>query len=418
MTAGSSAAAAPARPVARSVILVLGALSAFGPLSLDLYLPALPDLSDDLGVSSVTGQLTMTACMIGLALGQLTVGPLSDRFGRRKPLLLGVAIYALASLLCASTPTASALIALRLVQGVAGGAGIVIARAIVRDLFDTEAAARIFSLLAMVTGIAPVLAPVLGGQLMHVTSWRGLFVTLSLIGCALLIAALSAIEESHPNRSGGGLRTVLANFAHVGRDPRFVGFTLVVGFASGLLFTYITMSSYVLQDDYGLSSQAFSLVFALNACGMVATAGVSSALVTRIGPARTLRLGLSVGVGASFVLAVAGIADLPLPVLLVPLFFAVSSIALVMPNATALGLESHGARAGAAAGVMGLVQFGIGGSLGPAISTLSTSMVTMSMAMLASCVLGLLVLFAISRGTRRRQEPASVVEPAEATDTR
>src|SRR5690606_5042652 len=154
-------------------------------------------------------------------------------------------------------------------------AGIVIARAIVRDLFDTEAAARIFSLLAMVTGIAPVLAPVLGGQLMHVTSWRGLFVTLSLIGCALLIAALSAIEESHPNRSGGGLRTVLANFAHVGRDPRFVGFTLVVGFASGLLFTYITMSSYVLQDDYGLSSQAFSLVFALNACGMVATAGVS-----------------------------------------------------------------------------------------------------------------------------------------------
>src|SRR5690606_31752022 len=185
MTAGSSAAAAPARPVARSVILVLGALSAFGPLSLDLYLPALPDLSDDLGVSSVTGQLTMTACMIGLALGQLTVGPLSDRFGRRKPLLLGVAIYALASLLCASMPTASALIALRLVQGVAGGAGIVIARAIVRDLFDTEASARIFSLLAMVTGIAPVLAPVLGGQLMHVTSWRGLFVTLSLIGCAL-----------------------------------------------------------------------------------------------------------------------------------------------------------------------------------------------------------------------------------------
>src|SRR5690606_3143892 len=134
-----------------------------------------------------------------------------------KPLLLGVAIYALASLLCASMPTASALIALRLVQGVAGGAGIVIARAIVRDLFDTEAAARIFSLLAMVTGIAPVLAPVLGGQLMHVTSWRGLFVTLSLIGCALLIAAALRIQETHPNPSGGGLRTAAANFAIVGR---------------------------------------------------------------------------------------------------------------------------------------------------------------------------------------------------------
>ncbi|WP_040794894.1 Bcr/CflA family efflux MFS transporter, partial [Nocardia higoensis] len=218
-----SASGAPTRDVKRSVILVLGALSAFGPLSLDLYLPALPDLSDDLGVSSVTGQLTMTACMIGLALGQLTVGPLSDRFGRRTPLLIGVAVYALASLLCALTPGAGTLIALRLVQGVAGGAGIVIARAIVRDLFETRAAARIFSLLAMVTGIAPVLAPVLGGQLMHVTSWRGLFVALSLIGCALLIAALLAIEESHPNRSGGGLRTVVANFAVVGRDPRFLG---------------------------------------------------------------------------------------------------------------------------------------------------------------------------------------------------
>ncbi|WP_157172022.1 Bcr/CflA family efflux MFS transporter, partial [Nocardia higoensis] len=223
MSTRSSGSGASARDVGRSVILVLGALAAFGPLSTDLYLPALPDLSAELGVSSVTGQLTMTACMIGLALGQLTVGPLSDRFGRRTPLLIGVAVYALASLLCALTSGAGTLIALRLVQGIAGGAGVVIARAIVRDLFDTEAAARVFSLLVMVTGVAPVLAPLLGGQLMHVTSWRGLFVALSLIGCALLIAATLVIEETHPNPTGGGPRAVAANFAIVGRDPRFVG---------------------------------------------------------------------------------------------------------------------------------------------------------------------------------------------------
>ncbi|WP_280504345.1 multidrug effflux MFS transporter [Nocardia farcinica] len=409
MSTRSAEAGASAPGVGRSVLLVLGALSAFGPLSTDLYLPALPDLSDDLGISSVTGQLTMTTCMIGLALGQLVVGPLSDRFGRRKPLLIGVAVYAIASLLCALTSGAGTLIALRLVQGIAGGAGVVIARAIVRDLFDTEAAARIFSLLVMVTGLAPVLAPLLGGQLMHVTSWRGLFVALSLIGCALLIAAALRIQETHPNPSGGGLRTVAANFAIVGRDPRFVGFTLVVGCASGLLFTYITMSSYVLQDDHNLSAQAFSLVFALNACGMVATAGLSSALVPRIGPARTLGIGLAIGGTASAALVVAALAGLPLPALLVPQFLAVSSVALVLPNAIALGLEAHSARAGAAVGVIGLVQFGVGGSLGPAISTLDTSMVTMSVTMLGSCVLGLLVRSVTIRATRRRRAATATV---------
>lgn len=403
-------ATAPARSVKRSVLLVLGALSAFGPLSLDLYLPALPELSEDLGVSSVTGQLTMTACMIGLALGQLLVGPMSDRFGRRIPLLIGVTVYAVVSLLCALTPGAGVLIALRLVQGLAGGAGIVIARAIVRDLFETRAAARIFSLLAMVTGVAPVLAPVLGGQLLNVTSWRGLFVALSLIGCALLIAALLTIEESHPDRSEGGLRTAISNIATVCRDRRFLGFTLVVAFGSGMLFTYITMSSFVLQDDYGLSSQVFSFVFAANACGMIATASVSSALVTRIGPMRTLWLGVSIGVAASALLAVGALADLPLAVLLVPLFVAVSSVALVMPNATALGLEFHGARAGAAAGVMGLVQFGVGSALGPGASTIGTSMVTMGFTMLASSAIGLLILLVTARTTHPRPGHPSVVE--------
>ncbi len=388
------------------VLLVLGALSAFGPLSMDLYLPALPGLAADLGVSSSTAQLTMTSCMVGLAVGQFITGPLSDRFGRRRPLLIGVLVYAIASLLCAISPGAGVLIGLRLVQGLAGGAGIVIARAVVRDLYDTDAAARVFSMLMIVTGAAPVLAPVIGGQLLHVTSWRGLFVVLSLIGCVLLVASAITIHETRRARPVIAAHSAIGDLRAVMQDPRFVGFMLVQAFASGMLFAYITMSAFVLQDQFGFSSQSFSFVFAINSVGLVAAGRFSAGLVGRVGPVRTLVIGATVGLaGAVMLLVGAALAvPVPVPVLLVVLFVTISSVSLTMPTATALGMHHHGDRAGTASGVLGLAQFGFGSVVGPLASVMATSMLSMSLAMVvttaATCVaLGMTIRITSRAGT-------------------
>jgi MFS transporter, DHA1 family, multidrug resistance protein len=381
------------------IVFVLGALSAFGPLSLDLYLPALPQLAEDLHGSDATAQLTMSSCMVGLAVGQVLVGPVSDRYGRRRPLLMGVAAYAVSSLACALAPNMGLLILLRLVQGLAGAAGIVIARAIVRDLYETRAAAYVFSLLMLVTGVAPIVAPVVGGQLLRVTSWPGLFVTLSGIACLLLAATAWGIAESLPAnaRHSGGLRATGRQFATVLRDGRFLAFTGVLALGASLLFTYIFMSPFVLQDSYGLSPQAFSYVFAANAIGFMIAGRISAVLVRRRGPARALRIGLRAGVGFSSALLLAMLFDMGLPVVLPILLLAVSSVALIMPSATALGMDAHRLRAGTASGVMGLAHFGLSGALAPVVSLGGVTPLLMASTMVVAGTLALLTKFLISR---------------------
>jgi DHA1 family bicyclomycin/chloramphenicol resistance-like MFS transporter len=400
------------RLVPLRILFVLGALSAFGPLSLDLYLPALPALAADLHGSPALAQLTLTACMVGVAVGQLVLGPVSDRYGRRGPLLIGVGAYAVTSALCAAAPNLGVLITLRLLQGLAGGAGIVIARAVVRDLYDTDAAARVFSLLMLVTGIAPVAAPVLGGQLLHLMPWRGLFLTLCLIGCALLAAAAWAIRDTLPPdaRIHGGFRASARQLVTVVRDPRFTGFTAVITLASVVLFAYIVMSPFVLQDGYGLSAQGFSFVFAGNSVGLMIAGRLGAFLVRRVGPMRTLTVGLVTGLAGSVALTVAAVLALPLPVLLALLFPTVSSVALILPSATALALAAHRARAGTASGLMGLAQFGVGGAVGPLASVGGATAVPM-----AACMAGAAVAAMIIQRLLARQRPARP-EPAEAAD--
>lgn len=380
------------RRVPTGLLLLLGALSAFGPLSMDLYLPALPELAADLDATESAAQLTMTACMVGLAAGQLLWGPVSDRFGRRRPLLAGVAAWTVLALACAAAPSMAALVALRLVQGVAGGAGMAIARAVVRDRLDTDAAARAFSALILVLSVAPVVAPLLGGQLMQVTSWRGLFVALAAIGCVLLAAAVAGVPETLPPaaRTTGGIRATAGQLAAVVADRRFLGFAAVVGLVGGTLFTYISMSPFVLQDGHGLSAQAFSLVFAANACGLVLAGRLNMAAVGRFGSRRMATAGLaSLVLGAGGMTLVAAL-DGPLAALLPLLWLTVASVAVVMPNTTALALAPHGARAGAASGLLGLAQFGIGGVIGPlaSLTGVTTALMAATMLAAAGCALG------------------------------
>ncbi|MFD7505632.1 Bcr/CflA family multidrug efflux MFS transporter [Streptomyces sp. NPDC059850] len=362
-----SVSAPPSPPRALRLLIVLGALSAFGPLSLDMYLPALPALARDFAVPDAAVQLTLTSCLIGLAVGQLIAGPLSDRWGRRVPLLIGLAGYLVASVLCAFAPNVTALTGLRAVQGIAGAAGIVISRAIVRDLYEGTAAARFFSLLMLVNGLAPILAPVLGGQLLRFTSWRGVFVVLAVIGVVLLAATLAVVGETLPpaRRRRGGLGQTVGSFGALLRDPGFVRPALAGGFAFAAMFAYISASSFVLQKTYGLDPQQFSIVFAVNALGIAVLGQGNARLLRRRSPSALLRAGLALCAAGGGALLLSVLADLGVAAVLVSLFALVSSIGLIMPNSTALSMSGHPEVAGTASALLGLLQYALGGIAGP-----------------------------------------------------
>ncbi len=348
--------------------LIIGSLTALAPLSIDLYLPALPELTHDLGVSASEGQLTLTACLAGLALGQMVFGPLSDRLGRRPPLLLGLAAYCAASFACAIAQSLWVLVAFRLLQGLAGAAGIVIARAVVRDLRSGAAAARVFSYLMLVTGMAPILAPILGAQLLRVTTWNGLFVTVAIVGFALLLATAAGLDETLPasRRRRGSVHETVLTATSLLRDRVFLGYVLVIGFAFGELFGYIAGSPFVIQDLYGVSPQLYGGVFALNAVGLVVAGQINAVLVGRLAPARLLAFGVAVSAVAGLcLLAVVLVGGIGLVGILPCLFVVVASLGFVGPNATALALTDYPHVAGSASALIGVVQFLIGAAVAP-----------------------------------------------------
>jgi DHA1 family bicyclomycin/chloramphenicol resistance-like MFS transporter len=384
----------------RTLALTLGGLSMFGPLSMDMYLPGLPELSRDLHASASAAQLTLTACLAGLALGQLVAGPLSDRFGRRRPVLAGVAIYTLASLLCALAPSVAVLVVLRLLQGLAGAAGIVIGRAVVRDLYAGDAAAKLFASLMLVGGAAPIAAPVLGAQLLHVTSWRGVFVVLAALGAGLLILAAAKFPESlHEDRRAGAARPVLI------RDRRFLGYALCSGLIMGAMFAYIAGSPFVLQDIHGLSPQAFSAVFALNGLGIMGATFTSGRLVGRLAPERILALGVAqAGTGAAVLLV--GTSSTPLT--LAGFFLVVSAVGLVNPAATTLALADHAAVAGSASALLGVSQFLIGAAAAPLVGIAgSRSALPMSLTIAALVAAAALARRATGPARRPAPQPAA-----------
>jgi DHA1 family bicyclomycin/chloramphenicol resistance-like MFS transporter len=339
--------------------VLLGGFTAFGPLSMDLYLPAFPQLADDLGASQAAVQLTLTADVIGLVFGQLVLGPLSDARGRRGLLIGSTVVCAVASALCALAPSVGWLTVWRFLQGASGGGGIVLARAVAADLTSGVAAARLFSLFMTLSSVAPILAPVLGGVLLATTgSWRPMFWVLAVVSLVLAVATAVAIPETLPAeaRHGGGLRVTGRAFLGLARDRAFAGYALTVAFAYASLFGYIAGSSFALQDLYGLSATRFSLAFALNAAGSIVLGLLNARLVKRFPVRRILVVGLVGSTMAAVLLLVAVGAGAGLVALLVPLFLVVASRGLVSANATVLGIERSSA-AGSASAVLGALMF-------------------------------------------------------------
>ena len=359
------------------MVLLIGALSAFAPLSIDMYLPGLPAIATDLGATPAEVQLTLTACLVGLALGQLISGPLSDTFGRRRPLLVGLAMYTVASMLCAVAPSVWGLIALRVLQGFGGAAGIVIARAVVRDHFAGSEAARFFALTMLVNGLAPILAPIIGGQLLLITTWQGVFVVLGAIGAVLFVATWFRLRESLPpeRRRSGRLADVARTYRGLVTDRQFMCYVLASALAFAAMFGYISASPFIIEDVFGQSPQVFSLFFAVNALGIVVMSQVSGMLVRRVAPARILLAGLVIAAFGGVMLILAAVAGLGLFGVAVGFFMVVSSYGLIAPNAAALALADQPHQAGSASALLGASQFLVGAAAAPLVSLGGTTSV-------------------------------------------
>lgn len=376
---------------------MLGLLSTFGPISLDLYLPALPGLAEDLHASASGAQLSITACLLGLATGQLISGPLSDRFGRRAPLIAGLVLYLLATIACAFAPTITVLIILRLIQGLAGAAGLVVSRAVARDLFGGKDLVIIFARLTLVSGLAPVVAPVLGGQLNRFLDWRGIFGVLAGFGLVLLLAGVLGMPESLPveRRGVGGLRATLAGFRRLLDDRLFVAVIAAAGLAGASMFAYISGATFVLQRIYGLSPQGFSFVFGANSIGIMIMSQTGARFARRHHPSRVLAVGLGLNLLGATGLAVSTLAGLSLPFVIGSLFVMVSAVGLVLPTSSALAMADYPDLAGSASALLGLGQFVLGAVVAPLVGIAGQDTAVPLGLVAVSCSLGATLVFTL-----------------------
>ncbi|MFD7538619.1 Bcr/CflA family multidrug efflux MFS transporter [Streptomyces sp. NPDC059819] len=408
----AAAATAALRRTSLLVTLVLGGLTALPPLSMDMYLPALPEVTDALRSPAATVQLTLTACLAGMALGQLVVGPMSDKWGRRRPLLIGMVVYVLATAVCAFAPNVELLISFRLLQGLAGAAGIVIARAVVRDLYDGVEMARFFSTLMLISGVAPVVAPLIGGQVLRLTDWRGVFVVLTVIGVLLTAVVFKWLHETLPveRRHSGGVGEALRTMGGLLKDRVFTGYMLAGGLAFAALFAYISASPFVVQEIYGASPQTFSLLFGLNSVGLVVVGQINGKLlIGRVSLDKALGFGLAVITLAAtaLLLMTSGVfGEVGLAPIAAGLFVLMSAMGLAMPNTNAQALMRTPNAAGSASALLGTSSFLVGAVASPLVGIAGeATAVPMAVVQLASAVAALLCFLLLCRPWQRGQQP-------------
>jgi MFS transporter, DHA1 family, multidrug resistance protein len=401
------------------MILVLGALVALGPLTIDMYLPALPRIADDLAVSSSVAQLTLTGTLAGLALGQLIVGPLSDSLGRRRPLMAGIVLHMLASLLCLLAPNIAVLGAARSLQGMGAAAATVVAIAVVGDLFAESVAATVLSRLMLVLGVAPVVAPSLGAVVLLHASWHWVFAVLVVLAGALLLLAALALPETLPpaHRRPLRVRGIAATYLELIGDAKFMMLVLVGALAMSGLFAYVAGASFVLQGHYRLNQQVFALVFGAGAVALIGATQLNVALLKKFTPQRIVlwALAASVLAGAVFVGVAAAHAGGLLGFIL-PIWAILAAMGLVIPNAPAVALSRHPEASGTAAAVLGAAQFGLGAAVAPLVGVLGNDELALAVVMTTGVAIALVALLSVSLpagdGTGRNGAADALADPA------
>ncbi|MDT5113142.1 MAG: transporter, family, multidrug resistance protein [Mycobacterium sp.] len=385
-------------PSRAKMIVVLGLLVALGPLTIDMYLPALPRIADELSVSSSVAQLTLTGTLAGLALGQLVIGPLSDSLGRRRPLMAGITLHMVASVMCLFAPNIATLGLARGLQGVGAAAAMVVAIAIVGDLYVDNVAATVLSRLMLVLGVAPVVAPSLGAAVLLHASWHWVFAVLVVLAGALLLVAALALPETLPaaHRRPLRVRGILATYGELLRDARFVILVLVAALGMSGLFAYIAAAPFVLQGRYGLDQQSFALVFGAGAVALIGATQLNVVLLKRFTPQTIVVWALVASslAGLFFVgLTAAGVGGLSS--FLVPVWLILAAMGLVIPNAPALALRRHPDAAGTSAALLGAAQFGLGAAVAPLVGVLGNDQFALALAMTVGVVVALFALLVV-----------------------
>ena len=383
-------------------VLVLGALTALGPFTIDLYLPAFPALEVEFGVSTALIQLTLTATAVGFGLGQLVVGPWSDRVGRRMPLILATSVHVLASLAVAVAPDIVSLTLFRVLQGVGAAAGGVVAMAMVRDLFGGFPLVRMLSRLSLVNGLAPILAPVIGSQLLLFFDWRGVFVFLAIYGVLVVIATVVFVVETLPpaRRIETGHSTVWERYRSILKDRVFIGVAIISGMTFSGLFAYLSASSFLFQQVYGLDPQEFGILFAVNSIGVVAGVQVSAGLAKYVGPQWILAVSTMVLLLSAGAIVVVDLMGLGLIAILIPLWIFITACGFGFPMVQVLALANHPKEAGTAASVLGALNFGLAGAISPIVGVFGIdTAVPMGAVMAVTALVSVAALWLIVRPT-------------------
>ncbi|WP_053154006.1 multidrug effflux MFS transporter [Pseudomonas sp. P1.8] len=390
-------------------ILILGALSAFGPLAIDFYLPAFPAMALAFGTDETHVQMTLAAYFLGLSIGQLAYGPVADRFGRRMPLLAGVGLFTAASLACAYAPNLEWLIGARFIQALGGCAGMVISRAVVSDKCDAVGSAKVFSQLMLVMGLAPILAPMLGGLLVNTTGWQSIFLVLSgfsaLAGLAIALGLPESLPAHIPRQPLSG---ALRQYGRLLADSVYLGHALIGGIAIAGMFSYIAGSPFVFIKLYGVPAEHFGWLFGINALGFILVAQINARLLSKRGPAFLLARAVWVYLGAGLtLLAVSALHPEHLWPLLIPLFICIASLGCILPNASACAMNGQGARAGSASAMLGCLQFSVAAGAAALVGVLHDGS-AVPMAMVIS-LCGILVVSATML-TRRLQNARALAQ--------
>ncbi|MCE4956477.1 multidrug effflux MFS transporter [Macrococcoides caseolyticum] len=353
------------------LVIVLGLLAAFGPLSLDMYLPALPSVADELHTTASNAQLSLTACMIGLAVGQIFVGPLSDITGRKKPLAIVLLVYAVASFLAAMSTSIEMLVVFRFIQGFSGGAGAVLSRAISSDLYKGKDLTKFMAVLMLVNGLAPVLAPVIGGVILSLSTWQTVFIILAIYGAFMFVLSFT-LKESLPSeaRHEGALKSVFNDFKMLLTNKQFVTVLLLQSLTYGVLFSYISGSPFITQKIYHMNAQQFSYLFAFNGIGLILFSQLTAKLVDKMSEVEILKLGQMIQLIGMMVTCLVLVIHLPMWCLWLSFFLLIAPVSMIGTTGFSIAMQVQKQGAGSASSILGLMQFLVGGLLSPLVGVM------------------------------------------------